>query len=92
MNDTTSSLQNTMFAATATGGMITFINENSTIISLGITLFFGLIYASCHIFNTIQNHKERMRTKQSMIDSVIRELNDNGESKAAEAVRRVTGK
>jgi NADPH:quinone reductase-like Zn-dependent oxidoreductase len=90
MNDTTTTVQNSMFAATATGGVITFINENSTVISLGITLFFGLIYASCHIFNTYQNHKERMRNRQSMIDDVIKELNDNGETKAADAVRRVS--
>lgn len=85
------SIQNAAFAATTTSGIVTFINQNSTIISLGITLFFGLIYASCHIFNTVMNHKERKRNRKEDARALVKEeLETNGESEAAAAVGRLS--
>lgn len=84
------SIQNAAFAATTTSGIVTFINQNSTIISLGITLFFGLIYASCHIFNTVMSHRERVRNRSKECRQLVKEeLEKNGESEAARAIERL---
>ncbi|AZU97812.1 hypothetical protein [Vibrio phage LP.2] len=90
MSDTVSTVQNASLGATMTTGLLPVITQNATAISVLCTIIFGVIYASCAIWNAYSNHKLKRLNKQAMIDNLIRELNDNGEEDAARAVRRVS--
>lgn len=90
MSDVVTNIQNATLGAGVASGLLNTIAANSTAISVLCTIGFGIIYTSCAIWNAYSNHKRNKVSEQTIIDKIIARLNDNGESKAAEAVRRVS--
>jgi len=90
MSDTVTNVQNATLGAGVATGLMNTISANATAISVLCTIGFGIIYASCAIWNAYSNHKRNKVSERSIVDSIIKRLNDNGEEKAADAVRRVS--
>lgn len=90
MSDTVTSVQNATLGAGVATGLMNTISQNATAISVICTIGFGLIYASCAIWNAYSNHNRNKVSERKMIDKIIKELNDNGDEKAAAAVRRMS--
>jgi hypothetical protein len=93
MSDTISNVQNASLGAGATTGLMTVIGNNATAISVIATVGFGLVYASCAIWNAYSNHRRNKISEDKMIDAIVKRMLDNGETtEAINAVRRATGK
>ena len=90
MSDTVTNIQNATLGAGVTTGIMNAINANATAISVIATVGFGVIYASCAIWNAYSNHKRNRVNEEVIIYNIVKRLNDNGETKAADAVRRVS--
>jgi len=90
MSDTVTNVQNATLGAGVATGLMNTISANAMAISVLCTIAFGIIYASCAIWNAYSNHKRNKVSEQSIVDGIIKRLKDNGEEKAADAVRRVS--
>lgn len=89
MKDALSTVQNSSLAAGATTGLLGVISNNATAISVIATVGFGLIYASCAIWNAWSNHKRTNLSERDIIDGIIERAKDNGEEEGTiKAIKR----
>ena len=76
---TASTVENTALGAMATTGLMSAVAQNATVISLCMTAFFGLIYASCAIWNARSNSKRNQVSERKVYDDVINTMIKEGQ-------------
>ena len=90
MTDTVTNVQNATLGAGVATGLMNTLAENATAISVLCTIGFGIIYASCAIWNAYSNHRRNKNAEDLIVKGIIKRLSDEGEESAAEAVRRIS--
>lgn len=58
--------------------LMAFITDNATAITVLCTFSFGLVYASCAIWNAWTNHKTQKDNKRGVVEALIDDLQDSG--------------
>ena len=75
---TNHTVENASLGAGITTGLMGVITENATAISVLATVGFGVIYASCAIWNAYSNHRRNKLNKVVMINDLIDDLISEG--------------
>lgn len=74
----TQTVQNVTLGGGLATGIMNAITTNATAISVLCTIGFGLVYATCAIWNAYSNHKRNKVSKRAIIDNLIDEMRSEG--------------
>lgn len=66
-----SGVENASLGAAMGTGFLTIVTNNATFITVMCTVCFGMVYASCAIWNAYTNHR---RIKTEIVQSIIEEM------------------
>ena len=75
---TNHTVENASLGAGITTGLMGVITQNATAISVLATVGFGLVYASCAIWNAYSNHKRNKVSERKLLDNLIDEMVSDG--------------
>lgn len=76
MSDNISTVQNASLGAGVTTGLMPVITQNATAISVICTVIFGLIYASCAIWNAYSNHRRNTVNRRKIVEEILSEMEE----------------
>lgn len=74
MSDNVTMLQGASLGAGVSTGIITTVTNNATFITVMTTVCFGLIYASCAIWNAYSNHKRNKVNKRNIVEAILDDI------------------
>ena len=75
----TNDVGNASLVAGISTGLMTTIANNATAITVICTTVFGIIYASCAIWNAYSNYKRNKVTERATVDKMLRDAEGNEE-------------
>lgn len=75
----TNDVGNASLVAGISTGLMTTIANNATAITVICTIVFGVIYASCAIWNAFSNHKRNKVTERATVDKMFKDAEGNEE-------------